>query len=129
MILVDTSVWIDHLRIGQPFLVRLLEFEGSLVLGHSWVIGELALGNLAQRQEVIGLLNGLPQATVATDDEVMTLVDRHQLYGLGIGYVDAQLLASTQLTVDTALWTGDRRLVAAALRVGCAVEPASGADS
>ncbi len=126
MILVDTSVWIDHLRIGQPVLVRLL--EGSLVLGHSWVIGELALGNLAKRQEVIGLLNGLPQATVATDDEVMTLVDRHQLYGLGIGYVDAQLLASTQLTVDTALWTGDRRLVAAALRVGCAVEPAGGAD-
>lgn len=125
MILVDTSVWIDHLRIGQPRLVRLL--EGGLVLGHPWVVGELALGRLAQRHEIIELLEGLPQATVATNEEVMTLINRHELYGVGIGYVDAQLLAATQLTADAALWTGDRRLDAAAIRVGCAIDPEIGA--
>ncbi|MGH3945515.1 MAG: type II toxin-antitoxin system VapC family toxin [Pseudonocardiaceae bacterium] len=121
MILVDTSIWIDHLRSGQPTLVRLL--DDGLILGHPWVVGELALGRLAQRHEVIGLLDGLPQATIATDEEVMTFINRHQLYGLGIGYVDVQLLAATQLTADAALWTADRRLVAAALRVGCAIDP------
>ena len=124
MILVDTSIWIDHLRIGQPTLVQLL--DDGLVLGHPWVVGELALCRLAQRQEVIGLLDRLPQAAVATHEEVMTLINRHQLYGLGIGYVDAQLLAATQLTADAALWTADRRLVAAALRVGCAIDPGVG---
>ncbi|MGH3887169.1 MAG: hypothetical protein ACRDSZ_11500 [Pseudonocardiaceae bacterium] len=101
--------------------------DDALVLGHPWVVGELALGRLAQRHEVIGLLDSLPQATVATNDEVMTLINRHQLYGLGIGYVDVQLLAATQLTADAALWTADRRLVAAALRVGCAIDPEIGA--
>lgn len=124
MILVDTSIWIDHLRYGQPSLARLL--DDGLVLGHPWVVGELSLGRLAQRHEVIGLLDGLPQATVATDEEVMTLINRHQLYGLGIGYVDVQLLAATQLTADAALWTADRRLVAAASRVGCAIDPEAG---
>jgi predicted nucleic acid-binding protein len=124
VILVDTSVWIDHLRNGQPSLVQLL--GDGLVLGHPWVVGELALGCLAQRHEVIGLLGGLPQAAVATDEEVMTLVNRHQLYGLGIGYVDAQLLAATQLTAEATLWTADRRLVGAASRVGCAIDPEAG---
>ncbi len=124
MILVDTSIWIDHLRNGQSSLARLL--DDGLVLGHPWVVGELSLGCLAQRHEVIGLLGGLPQATVATDEEVMTLINRHQLYGLGIGYVDVQLLAATQLTPDAALWTADRRLVAAASRVGCAIDPEAG---
>ncbi len=125
MILIDTSIWIGHLRFGQPTLVRLL--DGSLVLGHPWVVGELALGRLTQRHEVIGLLDSLPQATVATHEEIMTLIDRHQLYGLGIGYIDVQLLAATRLTADAALWTADRRLVAAASRVGCAIDPEIGA--
>lgn len=124
MILVDTPIWIDHLRNGQSTLVRLL--DDGLVLGHPWVVGELALGCLVQRHEVIGLLEGLPQAAVATDGEVMTMINRHQLYGLGIGYVDAQLLAATQLTADAALWTADRRLAGAASRVGCAIDPAAG---
>lgn len=124
MILVDTSIWIDHLRSGQPTLVQLL--DNGLVLGHPWVTGELALGHLAQRHEVIGLLDSLPQATVATSEEVMTLVSGHQLYGLDIGYVDAQLLAATRLTADAALWTADRRLVTAASRVGCAIDPENG---
>lgn len=122
MILVDTSIWIEHLRVGRASLRTLL--ERGLVLVHPWVIGELALGHLSARQEVLGLLTGLPQATVATTDEVAALTERHQLYGLGIGYVDAQLLAATALSDDAALWTGDKRLHAAASRLGCAVDPA-----
>lgn len=122
MILVDTSVWVDHLRAGRSTLVRLL--DDGLVLGHPWVVGELALGHLSQRHEVLRLLGSLPQATVATEEEeVMTLADHHRLYGLGIGYVDAQLLAATQLTSDAALWTGDRRLAAVASQLGCATDP------
>ena len=124
MILVDTSVWVDHFRIGHSALVRLL--EDGVVLGHPWIVGELALGHLAKRHEVIRLLGSLPQATVATEEEIMTLIDRHRLYGLGIGYVDAQLLAATQLTEDAALWTGDRRLAVAASHLGCAINPDDG---
>jgi predicted nucleic acid-binding protein len=121
VILVDTSVWVDHLRFGNPTLAGLLE-HGS-VLGHPWVLGELALGHLSRRREIVRLLASLPQATVATPVEMLTLVDRHRLYGLGIGYVDAQLLAAAQLTPDARLWTNDRRLAAAA-RLGGAVEAA-----
>ena len=123
MILVDTSVRVDHFRTGHSTLVRLL--EDGVVLGHPWIVGELALGHLAKRHEVIRLLGSLPQATVATEEEIMTLIDRHRLYGLGIGYVDAQLLAATQLT-DAALWTGDGRLAVAASHLGCAINPDEG---
>lgn len=121
MILVDTSVWIDHLRVGSAALASLL--ERSAVLAHPWVVGELALGNLRRRDEVLGLLDGLPQATTATAAEVLTLIDRRELHGTGIGYVDVQLLASTRLTPGAALWTHDRRLAAAASRLGSAFEP------
>ncbi|MDQ3707775.1 MAG: type II toxin-antitoxin system VapC family toxin [Actinomycetota bacterium] len=121
MILVDTSIWIDHLRAGHGTLVTLL--ERGLVVAHPWVIGEVALGRLSQRRDVLALLAGLPQAAVATADEMLTLVEGHQLYGIGIGYVDAQLLAATQLTSDTRLWTNDKRLFAAASRLGCALDP------
>jgi predicted nucleic acid-binding protein len=121
VIVVDTSVWIDHLRSGNATLAQLL--EGGRVLGHPWVIGELALGRLSQRREILGLLNSLPQAVVATTDEVLTLVERHELYGLGIGYVDAQLLAATRLSADAKLWTTDKRLAAAGERLGCAAAP------
>ncbi len=127
MILADTSIWIDHFRVGHATLAQLL--ERGLVLGHPWVVGELALGHLSKRLEVLELLASLPQALVATTDEVLTLIARHELYGLGIGYVDAQLLAATHLTPDTALWTTDSRLVAAALRLECAADPGvTGAD-
>lgn len=118
MILVDTSVWVEHLRSGQTDLARLL--DGGLVLGHAWVSGELALGHLVGRSELLSLLAALPQAVVATPEEILVLVEHHQLYGIGIGYVDAQLLASTALTAGAQLWTADRRLDAAAIRVGCA---------
>jgi predicted nucleic acid-binding protein len=116
-----TSIWIDHLRAGHPTLAGLLERE--LVLAHPWVIGELALGHLAQRREILRLLTSLPQAVVATADEVRTLVEGHQLYGLGIGYVDAQLLAATLLTPDAELWTSDRSMAAPASRLGAGADP------
>lgn len=114
MILVDTSVWIDHLRTGEPDLAALLQ-DGH-VLAHPWVTGELALGHLARRSEILGLLGNLPQATAATDVEVLSLIARHQLFGLGIGYVDAHLLAATMLTAGARLWTRDKRLAAVATR-------------
>lgn len=122
MILVDTSIWVDHLRAGRAALTELL--RDGLVLGHPWVIGELALGRLSRRHEIIGLLTSLEQATVATPDEVLTLIDRHELFGMGIGYVDAQFLAATRLIRDAALWATDKRLAAVASRLGCAADPA-----
>ena len=119
MILVDTSVWVDHLRAGDAQLADLLS-RGE-VLVHPWVLGELALGRLANPSAVLGLLSQLPQTPVATAAEVLTVIDRHQLAGTGIGYVDAHLLASTQLAPDARLWTRDRRLIAAAELVGCSV--------
>jgi len=117
VILVDTSIWIDHLRSGDAQLVALLE-DGN-VLGHPWVTGELALGNLSRsvRNEVLLLLNNLPQATVATDVEVLALIDHERLFGRGVGYVDAHLLASTRLSNDARLWTRDKRLHATAVQL------------
>jgi predicted nucleic acid-binding protein len=121
MILVDTSVWIDHLRAGDEDLARLL--ERADVLAHPWVTGELALGRLRRRGEVLGLLGRLPQATVATDSEILALVERHTLHGIGIGYVDVQLLAASMLTADARLWSRDRRLATAASRLGVDFDP------
>lgn len=112
MILVDTSVWIDHLRAGNAVLAKLLNH--SQVLMHPFVVGELACGNLSNRAEVLALLKDLPQSTVATDDEVLFFIDRHALMGRGIGYVDAHVLASVSLFGPAWLWTRDRRLRAVA---------------
>ena len=116
MILVDTSIWIDHLRIGDAGLSSLLE-QGDVVV-HPWVIGELALGTLADRDEILDLLGKQPQALVATDDEILRLIASHSLDGSGIGYVDAQLLAATLLTPGTRLWTRDQRLAQVSARLG-----------
>lgn len=112
MILVDTSVWVDHLRTGDATLEALL--ERSQVLMHSFVLGELACGNLRNRVEVLGLLKILPQATVARDEEVLFFVERNSLMGRGIGYVDAHLLAAAALGGSTQLWTRDKRLCSVA---------------
>lgn len=127
MILVDTSIWVDHLRAGNAMLARLLG-DGA-VLGHPWVTGELALGNLSGRDEVIGLLAALPQATEARNDEVLRLIEQEALYGAGIGYVDAQLLAATRLTTDTTIWTRDKRLLALAARLGLEFRPPAHSES
>lgn len=118
MILADTTVWIDHFRDGDPLLARLLE-RGE-VLAHPWVTGELALGRLHDRAETLRLLGHLPQATVATTAELLGFIEHHELFGGGIGYVDAQLIAATRLTGDVQLWTRDRRLREAAERLGAA---------
>lgn len=108
MILVDTSIWIDHLRRGDPALIELLNNNQACL--HPFVLGELACGNLNNRKEVLSLLRGLPQLATATDDEVLYFIDEHELMGRGIGYIDAHLLAATQLTLPTRLWTRDRCL-------------------
>ncbi len=112
MILVDTSIWIDHLRAGDATLQGLLEH--GRVLAHPFVIGELALGRLRQRDIVLGGLHDLPQAEVARDEEVLHFIAAKALCGLGIGYVDAHLLTAVQLTAGASLWTRDRRLRVAA---------------
>ena len=116
MILVDTSVWVDHLRRGDPALQARL--EAGEVLGHPFVAGELALGNLADRETLLRDLDRLPQALVATTAEVRALVAGERLCGRGLGYIDATLLASARLTPDARLWTRDRRLADAAARLG-----------
>lgn len=89
-------------------------------MGHPWVTGELALGTLVQREEVLRLLDALPQAMVVTADETLGFIDRFQLAGAGIGCVDAQLLAATLLTPQTRLWTRDARLAGQAHRLAIA---------
>ena len=124
MILIDSSVWVDHLRNGDPILASLLNAGG--VLAHPFVIGELALGSLRQRALILGALRDLPQAIVAQDAEVADFIERNALFGFGIGYVDAHLLASAKLTPNASLWTRDRRLHEAAMRLGVEADPASG---
>ena len=121
MILVDTSVWVDHLRATNSSLVRLL--ENGQVISHPFVIGEIALGNLKKRKVVLQALECLPRASVASDREILSFINRNFLFGLGIGYVDAHLLAATRLTTDARLWTADKRLQNAAERLNLAATP------
>jgi predicted nucleic acid-binding protein len=121
VILVDTSIWIDHLRTGNPKLAALL--QNGQVLVHPFVLGELALVNLARRNEILGFLSNLPQVTTATDPEVLVLIENHRLFGRGIGFIDAHLLAATVLTPGTGLWTHDQRLAAVSLGLGLACAP------
>jgi predicted nucleic acid-binding protein len=108
MILVDTSVWIDHLKSGDDGLAALL--HRGRVLMHPFVLGELALGSLRQRGVVLSSLADLPSATAASDAEVLVFIETAGLSGTGIGYVDAHLLASLRLTNGASLWTRDKRL-------------------
>ena len=118
MILVDTSVWIDHFRLANAILSELLDHRE--VLGHPFVLGELALGNLRPRDPFLSDLRDLPQAIVAEDHEVLDLIERESLFGHGIGYVHAHLLAAARLTLEAKLWTRDRRLQAVAAELGVA---------
>ena len=118
MILVDTSVWIDHLRTGVPPLAEALE-QGH-VLVHPLVLGELACGNLHNRRNVLELLGNLSRAPPATDPEAMELIERRSLMGRGIGYIDVHLLASTALAGAARLWTRDRRLAEVATELDLA---------
>ena len=116
MVLVDTSVWVDHLQRTNAELTVLL--NSNQVLIHPFVVGELALGSLQQRSVVIEALSNLPLATQANDSEVMQFITANALHGMGIGYVDAHLLAATKLTPTAKLLTLDKRLQAAAHKLG-----------
>jgi predicted nucleic acid-binding protein len=111
VILVDTSVWIDHLRGNLPELAACLE-QGKVAM-HPWVLGELACGNLRNRHTVLALLGALPTASFATDHEVLLTIENRQLMARGIGYIDAHLITSALLS-QARLWTRDRRLAAVA---------------
>ncbi len=120
MILVDTSVWIDHLRLGESALATAL--EGGQVMMHPFVLGELACGNLKNRDEVLRLLGDLPAAPTATDPEALDFIERRALMGRGIGYIDVHLLASAALDGVARLWTRDHRLSAAAAELKLAFD-------
>jgi len=121
MILVDTSVWVDHLRSGDEGLAALL--NDNRVLMHPFVLGELACGNLRQRAELLSLLQDLPRTGLAQDEEVLFFIERHALMGRGIGYVDAHLLAAVALQPGARLWTRDKRLKQFANEQRVAFEP------
>jgi predicted nucleic acid-binding protein len=115
VILVDTSVWAQHIDRDVPALTALL--DAGQVLTHPFVIGEVAMGNLRKRESVLRDLDLLPRSPMATDSEVLLLVKQSKLFGRGIGYVDAHLLASARLSAGASLWTFDKRLGAAAIQL------------
>ena len=121
MILVDTSVWIDHLRAGDRDLAELLLRCG--VFCHPLIVGELACGTLRRRQEIIGLLQALPNLDRVSDEEALFFIERHQLHGKGLGLIDVHLLAASSLG-SARLWTRDKRLKKAAhdLELGAEIQ-------
>ena len=115
MVLVDTSIWVTHLRQGNRQLENLL--MDAEVMCHPFIIGELACGNLTNRNEILSLLKSLPLAPMIEFDEYIFFIERNRLMGIGIGFVDVHLLASAKLT-EIPLWTADNRLKSAATKLG-----------
>lgn len=107
MILVDTSVWVSHLREGDAMLERLLN-DGDVIC-HQFIIGELACGNLKNRAEILSLLQALPMSIQAEHDEVMKFIENNHLMGKGLGYIDVHLLAAASLA-EVPIWTFDKKL-------------------
>lgn len=118
MILVATSIWIDHLHRDDPRLRMLLEEDRAGC--HSLVLEELALGSMAQRDTVLAALGDLMRPAEVSHGEVRAFVDAHRLWGRGLGAVDVRLLASCVITPGARLWTRDKRLHAAAEELGIA---------
>ncbi len=116
MVLIDTVVWIDHLQSNDEHLSMLLENEQIVM--HPMVIGELAMGNLANRQRTLEDFAKLPEISVATHEEVLFFIEHHRLMGTGIGYIDAHLLTASVLHGATQLWTRDRRMMTVATEMG-----------
>ena len=121
MILVDTSIWVDHLHADNPVLGALLDADE--ILAHPSVIGELLLGSAGRHAAIFLSFRLLPQAEVARDDEVQSFIIDNRLSGSGIGYVDAHLLVAARLTPETKLWTRDQRLLRVAERLHLAFRP------
>ena len=119
-VLVDTSVWVEFIRFGNAQLSALLR-DGH-VLVHDMVIGEIACGSAANCSERLSVMKNLPKVTQAEHSEVLTFIERHQLFGRGVGYVDNHLLAATVLHGEASLWSRDKRLLAAATQLGIAFE-------
>ncbi len=122
MILVDTTVWVDHLREGDKRLAGLL--DGGSVVTHPFVVGEIALGHLHPRDKILRMLSNLPKAIVATDSEVLRFIDARKLFGRGIGFIDSHLLAAVTLSAGAAFWTRDKRLHSIAADLGLAMAQA-----
>ena len=110
MILIDTSIWVDHFRRHHASLIELL--ETAQVCVHPYVIGELACGSLKPRKNILDSLVSMPTIQAASDAEVLFFVERHHLMGRGIGYVDIHLLAATAMHGSTRFWTHDKKLAA-----------------
>jgi hypothetical protein len=120
VILVDTSIWIDHFRSSNRVLGELLH-DGQ-VLVHPFVLGEIACGNLQNRKAIVALMQALPMATKASDGEILAMIEQRELMGRGIGLIDMHLLASC-LMQPCLLWTADRRLKTIAEELATAFEP------
>ena len=114
VVLVDTSIWVDHFHKGEPLLEDLL--SSGQVATHPFILGELACGSLTNRAEILELLSELPSTTIASNEEVMHLIEKHKLSGRGLGWIDAHLLASALLD-HMPLWTRDKKLAAAAKKL------------
>lgn len=123
MILVDTSIWVDHLRSGDAGLTDALD-RGAVSI-HPFIIGELACGLLGNRAGLLGLLRQLPAVPTASDDEALQFIEDHRLMGRGLGYVDVHLLAAAALSGGMPLWTRDHRLAGAAADLGFGFTPTS----
>jgi predicted nucleic acid-binding protein len=108
MILVDTSVWVDHLNKSEPELVRLLNL--TMVYTHPFIIGELSCVNISNRSEILTLIRALPRIEPALEDEVYTLLENNKLYGIGLGYIDIHLVTAALIN-DVNIWTKDKNLV------------------
>jgi predicted nucleic acid-binding protein len=121
VILADTSVWVDHLRAGDRALASLL--DAGRILGHPWVVAEIALGSLRNRETILGLLDSLPQAPTASLDELRVVIERRALFSRGVGLVDVGLLAACLLTPGSRLWTRDKRLATVAAELALAFDP------
>jgi predicted nucleic acid-binding protein len=119
VILADTSVWVDHLRSGDPAMKQLL--DDRQVIMHPFVLGEIALGHLNPRGAILEMLERLPKAELADNAEVLQFIERYRLFGSGIGYIDAHLLTGSVLTFCV-LWTRDKRLQRIATDLGIAAK-------